>query len=46
LLAHWLAPHASPPQQVLREMTGAGYRLTTTHDLVRGHLYAVFTLAD
>ena len=46
LLARWLAPHASPPQQVLRDMTGAGYRLIRTHDLVRGHLYAEFTLAE
>lgn len=46
LLARWLAPHASPPQRVLREMADAGYRLVTTHDLVRGHLFAEFALAD
>lgn len=46
LLARWLAPHASSPQRVLREMTGAGYRLIATHDLVRGHLCAEFMIAD
>jgi len=46
LLARWLAPHASSPQQVLREMTGAGYRLTTTHDVVRGYWFAEFVVAD
>lgn len=46
LLARWLAPHASSPQRVLREMTGAGYRLVTSHNLVRGHLYAEFIVAD
>lgn len=46
LLARWLAPHASSPDQVLRELTGAGYRLTTTHDIVRGHLFVEFAIAD
>ncbi|HEX6129858.1 MAG TPA: methyltransferase [Candidatus Limnocylindria bacterium] len=46
LLARWLAPHASSPKRVLREMTDAGYRLTTTHDLVRGHLFAEFVVAE
>ena len=43
LLARWLAPHASSPRQVEREMTDAGYRLVATHDLVPGYWYGVWT---
>jgi cyclopropane fatty-acyl-phospholipid synthase-like methyltransferase len=46
LLARWLAPHASAPREVLRELTGAGYRLVATHDVVRGYWYALFEVAD
>jgi predicted methyltransferase len=46
LLARWLAPHASAPREVLREMTEAGYRLVATHDVVRGYWYALFEVAD
>ena len=42
ILTRWLAPHASDPRMVQREMTEAGYRLVTTHDLVRGHWLGEF----
>jgi ubiquinone/menaquinone biosynthesis C-methylase UbiE len=42
LLARWLGPHATSPRRVLREMTVAGYRLTSTHDIVRGYWFALF----
>ncbi len=45
LLAPWLAPHASSPHQVLREMRDAGYRLIATHDVVRGYWYGLFEAA-
>ncbi len=45
LLAGWLAPHASSPRRVLREMTDAGYRLIATHDVVRGYWFGQFELA-
>ena len=45
VLARWLAPHASPPGMVQREMKEAGYRLATTHDLVRGYWYGLFEVA-
>lgn len=46
LLAHWLGRHASPPRRVLREMNRAGYRLTTTHDVVPGYWLGLFELGD
>ena len=42
LLARWLGPHATSPRRVLREMTDAGYRLTSTHDVVRGYWFGLF----
>jgi len=42
LLARWLAPHATEPRKVQREMTEAGYRLVATHDVVRGYWFGVF----
>jgi hypothetical protein len=42
ILARWLAPHATDPRRVQREMTHAGYRLVTTHDLVRGYWFGEF----
>jgi arsenite methyltransferase len=45
LLARWLAPHASSPRRVLREMTDAGYRLIATHDIVRGYWFGLFEVA-
>jgi hypothetical protein len=30
---------------VLREMTDAGYRLTSTHDIVRGYWFGLFEVA-
>jgi predicted methyltransferase len=46
LLARWRGRHATSPRRVLREMTEAGYRLTATHDVVRGHWFAVFEVAS
>jgi arsenite methyltransferase len=45
LLARWLGRHASSPRRMLREMTHAGYRLSATHDVVRGYWFALFDLA-
>jgi ubiquinone/menaquinone biosynthesis C-methylase UbiE len=45
LLARWLGFHASSPRRVLREMTDAGYRLTSTHDIVRGYWFGLFEVA-
>ena len=45
LLARWRGRHASSPRRVLREMTDAGYRLTATHDVVRGHWFGLFEVA-
>jgi len=42
LLARWHGRHATSPDRVLREMTAAGYRLTATHDVVRGHWFGLF----
>jgi len=41
LLARW-RPHASSPSQLQREMADAGYRLVTTHDIVRGYWFGIF----
>ena len=46
LLARWRGRHATSPDRVLREMTNAGYRLSTTHDVVHGHWFGVFEVAD
>ncbi len=46
LLAPWLGRHASPPRRVLREMDAAGYRLVETHDVVLGHWFGIFELAE
>ncbi len=46
LLARWRGRHASSPRRVLREMTDAGYRLSATHDIVRGYWFALFEVAD
>jgi arsenite methyltransferase len=45
ILARWLGWHASSPRQVQREMTDAGYRLVTTHELVRGYWFGLFEVA-
>ena len=45
LLARWRGRHASSPRRVVREMTAAGYRLTATHDLVRGYWFGFFEVA-
>jgi arsenite methyltransferase len=46
LLARWLGPHATSPRRVLRDMTEAGYRLTATHDVVRGYWFGIFEVAS
>ena len=45
LLAAWLGRHGSSPRRLLREMTDAGYRLASTHDIVRGHWFGEFEVA-
>jgi predicted methyltransferase len=42
LLARWRGRHGSSPRRVLRELTDAGYRLTATHDVVRGYWFGLF----
>jgi predicted methyltransferase len=42
VLARWLAPHATDPRKVRREMEEAGYRLVATHDVVRGYWFGIF----
>jgi ubiquinone/menaquinone biosynthesis C-methylase UbiE len=44
-LARWWGRHASSPRRVLREMTDAGYRLSATHDVVRGYWFGLFEVA-
>ena len=34
--------HATSPRRLLSEMATAGYRLTATHDVVRGYWYGLF----
>jgi ubiquinone/menaquinone biosynthesis C-methylase UbiE len=45
VLARWLGRHGTPPRRLLREMTNAGYRLISTHDVVRGYWFGLFDLA-
>jgi predicted methyltransferase len=46
LLARWEGHHASSPDRTVREMADAGYRLVTTHDVVRGYWYGLFEVAS
>ena len=45
LLARWIVRHATSPRRVMREMAEAGYRLTATHDVVRGYWFGLFDVA-
>ena len=45
LLARWRGTHASPPRCLQREMANAGYRLSSTHDVVRGYWFGLFEVA-
>jgi predicted methyltransferase len=42
LLARRVARHGTDSGRVLRELERASFRLVATHDLVRGHLFAIF----
>ena len=42
LLARWRGRHATSPRRIVREMMDAGYRLSATHDVVRGHWFGLF----
>jgi arsenite methyltransferase len=44
-LLAWWRPHASSPRQLQREMADAGYRLSATHDIVRGYWFGIFEVA-
>ena len=44
-LARWYGLHASPPRGIQDEMTAAGYRLTTTLEVVAGHWFGLFSVA-
>ena len=46
LLARWLGRHGTPPRRLLREMAAGGYRLISTHDVVRGYWFGRFEVAD
>jgi ubiquinone/menaquinone biosynthesis C-methylase UbiE len=41
--ARWMNPHGSVPDRVHTQMKRAGYELVATHDVVRGHWFAVFS---
>ena len=45
LLARWHGPHATSPRRIQRDMADAGYRLTATHDVVRGYWFGLFEVA-
>ena len=40
--ARWMNPHGSVPGRVHIQMSRAGYELVETHDVVKGHWFAVF----
>jgi hypothetical protein len=42
IAARWMNPHGSVPRNVHGQMGRAGYELVETHDVVRGHWFAVF----
>lgn len=42
--AKWMNPHGSVPSRVQAQMAQAGYTLVETHDIVYGHLFALFAL--
>jgi predicted methyltransferase len=42
LLAAMRGRHGSSPPRLQRQMTQAGYRLTETSDIVRGHFFGLF----
>ncbi len=44
LLARWHGRHATSPRRVVRQMAEAGYRLSATHDVVRGYWFGLFEL--
>lgn len=46
LLARWHGHHAYPPRRLAREMTDAGYRLITTHDVVPGYWFGEFEVSN
>jgi ubiquinone/menaquinone biosynthesis C-methylase UbiE len=46
LLAGSLGRHGTSPQRLLQTMDEAGYRLTQTHDLVHGHFFGIFEVAQ
>ena len=45
LLARWHGRHATSPERVMREMTDAGFRLSATHEVVRGYWFGMFEVA-
>jgi ubiquinone/menaquinone biosynthesis C-methylase UbiE len=46
LLAKWQGLHATSSRRVMSEMTDAGYRLITTHDVVHGYWFGIFEASD
>lgn len=45
LLARWHGLHATSPDRLMSEMRAAGYRLTATHDVVRGYWFGILESA-
>jgi predicted methyltransferase len=45
LLAKWQGFHATSPDRIVRDMAGAGYRLTATRDVVYGYWFGIFEFA-
>jgi ubiquinone/menaquinone biosynthesis C-methylase UbiE len=46
LLARRMNPHGSVPSRVHAQMSAAGYALVETHDIVPGHLFAMFEVTQ
>jgi arsenite methyltransferase len=44
LLARWMGRHGTPSRQVRAGMAQAGFSLTRTHDVVRGHWFGEFAV--
>jgi ubiquinone/menaquinone biosynthesis C-methylase UbiE len=40
--ARWINPHGSVPRRIRAQMSGAGYELVETHDIVYGHWFGVY----
>jgi arsenite methyltransferase len=46
LLARWRGRHATSSRRVQQEMADAGYRLVSTHDVVRGYWFGIWEVSE